>query len=80
MQQVKGDGFLALTSISLILGVILTLAANAIFPRTTDPNSLLSNITSFADNEVPGQLASLGTTIGTWGIVAGVVSIYCSVE
>ena len=80
MQQVKRDALLRLTSISLILGGILTLAANVIFPRADESNSLLSNVTSFADNEATGRLAALGIAIGIWAIVVGFAGIYRSIE
>ena len=80
MQQVKGDALQRLASIALILGGILTLAANAAFPRADDPDSLLSSVMNFADNEVLSQITLLGITIGIWGIVIGVAGIYRSIE
>ena len=75
----KGDVLQRLTATGLILGGLLTLASNLIFPRADDPSSIASWVVKAAENEVQTQLAALGIAVGVWAIVAGVAGIYRSI-
>ncbi len=75
----KGDVLQRLTATGLIVGGLLTLVANAVFPRADDPSSVASWVAKAAENEVLTQLAALGVAVGVWAIVAGVAGIYRSI-
>ena len=80
MQQLQGAALQRITSIALILGGILTVTANAIFPRADDPSSLASSLMSFAENDLLAQLGSLGIAIGVVALVVGFAGIYRSID
>lgn len=75
----EGDALQRITPVGLIIGGVLTLAANAIsltFLRAVDPNSLPWNLTAYSDNETLGQLGALTRATGIWAMVVGFTNVH----
>ena len=71
-----GDVLQKIAGLGLIVGGILTLASNAIFPRADDPSVVAQVLETYADNEMLSQLSYLGITMGVIAIMIGIVGLY----
>ena len=58
----RGDVLQKIAGIAFIVGGVLTLAFNALFPRADDPTVISQVLQSYADAEMLSQLSFLGTS------------------
>ena len=76
----RGDVLQKIAGLGFIVGGILTLMSNALFPRADDPSDVIEALTKFADNETLSQLAFLGVAVGPWALMMGTVGVYRSIS
>lgn len=75
----KGDVLQRIGGIGLILGSILTIVANVIFPRPEDPSQVASYVKMLTEHPDRVRLASLGLLLGLWALVPGFAAVYRSI-
>ena len=82
MQQeiAKGDVLQRIGGASFIVGAILLLVFNALFPRVDDPSDVPLVLAELADNETLSLITFLGLAIGLWAVMIGVVGVYRSIS
>ena len=76
MPMSEQDVLQRLTSVALIVGGILTLVANAIYPRASDAAGLMSDVVAYSENEVVVRLGALSWAVGMWVLVAGLTNTH----
>lgn len=79
-ESYRGDVLQKIAGLGFIVGGILTLVSNAIFPRPDDPSVMAQVLESYADNETLSQLSFLGTTMGVIAIMIGAAGVYRSIS
>ena len=79
-ESYRGDVLQKIAGLGLIVGGILTVVSNAIFPRPDDPSVLAQVLESYADNEMLSQLSYLGITLGVIAIMLGMVGLYRNIS
>ena len=82
MQQeiVKGDVLQRIAGVSFIVGAILLIVFNVLFPRADDPSDTQQVLTKLADNEPFSLIVFLGLAVGIWALMIGVVGVYRSIS
>ena len=75
-ENYRGDTLQKIAGIGFILGGILTVVFNAIFPRADDPSVVTQALASYADNETLSQLSYLGVAIGVMFVMIGTAGVY----
>ena len=75
-ESYRGDVLQKIAGLGLIVGGILTLVSNAIFPRADDPSAVVQVLDMYADNETLAQLSYLGITLGVIAVMIGTVGLY----
>ena len=75
-ESYRGDVLQKIAGLGLIVGGILTLVSNAIFPRADDPSVVVQVLDIYADNETLAQLSYLGITLGVIAVMVGTVGLY----
>ena len=75
-ESYRGDVLQKIAGLGLIVGGILTLVSNAIFPRADDPSAVVQVLNMYADNETLAQLSFLGITLGVIAVMIGTVGLY----
>ena len=75
-ESYRGDVLQKIAGLGLIVGGILTVVSNAIFPRADDPSVVAQVLKSHAANETLSQLSYLGITMGVIAIMIGTVGLY----
>ena len=82
MQQTieKGDVLQRIAGISLIVGAIVLIVFNALFPRADDPSITREVLTKYGENETLTQIAYLGIAVGIWLCLAGLAGVYRSLS
>lgn len=79
MAMSEGDVLQRVTPVGLVIGGVFTLAANVVFLTflwAVDPNSLLSNVLTYSENETLGRLGALTRAIGIWAMVVGFTNVH----
>jgi len=82
MQQTieKGDVLQRIAGIALIVGAIVLIVSNALFPRADDPGATREVLTKYGENETLAQVAYLGIAVGIWLFLAGLAGVYRSLS
>ena len=75
----KGDVLQRIAGVSFIVGGILLLVLNALFPRADDPSDTQQVLTELADNETFVLVIFMGLAVGAWALMIGVVGVYRSI-
>ena len=76
----RGDVLQKIAGLGFIVGGILTLVSNALFPRANDPSVVSQVLKSFADNETLSQLSFLGIAMGLVALMIGTVGVYRNIS
>ena len=76
----KGDVLQRIAGLAFIVGGILTLVSNALFPRVDDPSNTQEVLIKLADNETLSLIVLLGIAVGIWALMIGVVGVYRSIS
>ena len=79
-ESYRGDVLQKIAGLGFIVGGILTVVSNAIFPRADDPSVVTQVLESYADNETLSQLSYLGITMGVIAIMIGTVGLYRNIS
>jgi len=79
-ESYRGDVLQKIAGLGLVVGGILTVVSNAIFPRADDPSVVVQVLESYADNETLSQLSYLGITMGVIAIMIGTVGLYRNIS
>ena len=79
-ESYRGDVLQKIAGLGLVVGGILTLVSNAIFPRADDPSVVVQVLESYADNETLSKLSYLGITMGVIAIMIGTVGLYRNIS
>ncbi len=79
-EAVKGDVLQRIAGVSLIVGAIVLIVFNALFPRVGDPSVTRDVLTNYGGNETLTQVAYLGIAIGMWLLLAGLAGVYRSLS
>ena len=78
---VKGDTLQQIAGIGFIVGAVLTLIGNGLFPRADDPadtKASLEAIATFGTASFPGLALVLAG--GFWGLMLGFIGVYPSLS
>lgn len=76
---VKGDALQRLGSLGFIIGAVLLIVFNALFPRAADPSSMQDMVTTLGSKEGLVVLCSFFKAVGLWGIMIGFAGVYRSI-
>jgi len=76
----KEDTFRKISSAGLIIGAVLLIVFNILSPRSGDPSSLQSRLTTMSDERVLTLLSQLLLAIGIWMMMIGVAGVYRSIR
>lgn len=76
---VRGDTLQKLASAGFIVGALLLIVFNLLYPRPADPGSTQSVLTAMADQKVFTQLTQLMLALGFWGVMIGSAGVYRSI-
>ena len=79
-ESYRGDVLQKIAGLGFIVGGILTLVSNAIFPRADDPSVVAQVLERYADNETLAQLSFLGINMGVIAIMIGTVGVYRNIS
>jgi len=77
---VKGDVLQRIGSVGFIVGAILLVIFNALFPRVGDPSNVQEVLKKWGEQEALTQICALLVAVGFWGMMIGIVGIYRSVS
>lgn len=77
---VKGDVLQRIGSVGFIVGAILLVIFNALFPRVGDPGNVQEVLKKWGEQEVLTQICALLLAVGIWAMMIGIVGIYRSVS
>ena len=76
----KGDVLQRIAGVSLVVGGILLIVFNALFPRADDPSDIPQVLTKLADNETLTLLTFLLLAVGMWALMIGMAGVYRSIS
>ena len=79
-EKYQGDVLPKIAGLAFIVGGVLTLVFNALFPRADDPSVVTQVLQKLADNETLSQLSFLGIAIGIWALMMGTVGVYRNIS
>lgn len=79
-QEGRADVLQRIASIGFILGAVLLIVFNILFPRADDPSSAQQVIANLADNETLAKVVFLGLAVGFWSLMIGVAGLYRSIS
>lgn len=79
-ESYRGDVLQKIAGLGLIVGGILTVVSNAVFPRADDPSIVAQVLQEYAANETLSQLSFLGITMGIIAIMIGTVGLYRNIS
>ena len=79
-EKYQGDVLQKIAGLAFIVGGVLTLVFNALFPRADDPSVVTQVLQKLADNETLSQLSFLGIAIGIWALMMGTVGVYRNIS
>ena len=79
-EKYQGDVLQKIAGLAFIVGGVLTLVFNALFPRADDPSGVTQVLQKLADNETLSQLSFLGIAIGIWALMMGTVGVYRNIS
>ena len=79
-EKYQGDVLQKIAGLAFIVGGVLTLVFNALFPRADDPSVVTQVLQKLADNETLSQLSFLGIAIGIWALMMGRVGVYRNIS
>ncbi len=79
-ESYRGDVLQKIAGLGFIVGGVLTLVFNALFPRADDPSEVAQVLTAYADGETLTQLSFVGITIGVIAIMIGTVGLYRNIS
>ena len=79
-QEPKGDVLQRIASIGFILGAILLVVFNVLYPRADDPSNAQQVLAKLADNETLAKVVFLGLAVGFWSLMIGVAGLYRSIS
>ena len=77
---IKGDGLQKLGSAGFIIGAILLVIFNVLFPRVSDPSNVQEMLKKWGEQEVLTQICALLLAVGIWGTMAGAMGVYRSIS
>lgn len=77
---VKGDALQRIGSVGFIVGAILLIISNALFPRVGDPSNAPELLKKWGEQEALTQICALLLAVGFWGMMIGIAGIYRSVS
>lgn len=75
----KGDVLQRIGGVGLVIGGILTIVANLLFPRPEDPSNPASLVKAFADDPDRARIAFFGILLGLWALMVGYAAVYRSI-
>lgn len=76
----KGDVLQRLAGLSFIVGAILLIVANALFPRAADPSDAAQYVQKIADNRGGfWEVDNLLLAVGIWALMIGATGVYRSI-
>ena len=79
-QAYKGDVLQKIAGLSFIVGSILLIVFNILFPRASDPSDAAQFIQKVADNRGGlWEIDNLLLAVGIWGILIGATGVYRSI-
>ena len=76
----KGDVLQRLAGVSFIVGAILLIVFNALYPRADGPSDTQQVLTKLANNETFSLIVFLGLAVGVWALMIGAVGVYPSIS
>lgn len=76
----KGDVLQKIGSVGFILGAIILVIFNALFPRASDPSSTQEVLTKWGGQETLTQVSALLIAVGLWAFMIGAVGVYRSIS
>lgn len=79
-QEGQADVLQRIASIGFILGAVLLIVFNILFPRADDPSNAQQVIAKLADNETLAQIVFLGLAVGFLSLMIGVAGLYRSIS
>jgi len=77
---IKGDSLQKLGSAGFIIGAILLVIFNVLFPRPSDPSNVQEMLTKLGEQQVLAQICALLLAVGIWGTMIGVTGVYRSIS
>jgi len=77
---VKGDALQKLGSIGFIVGAILLVVFNILFPRAADPSNMQEALKNWGEQEVLTQVCALLIAVGVWAVMIGTAGVYRSIS
>jgi len=77
---VKGDVLQRIGSVGLIVGSVLVVIFNLLFPRVTDPSNTQAVLRKWGEGEVLTQVCALLLAIGIWTKMLGYAGVYRSIS
>ncbi len=84
MQQqgiVKGDLLQKVAGLSFVVGAVLLIVFNVLFPKTNDPSSAAQFVQSVADTRGGRwELVNLFLAVGIWGLLIGFAGVYRAIS
>lgn len=78
-QDTKGDVLQRIASVGFILGAILLIVFNVLYPRADDPSNVQQVLAKLADNETLSQTVFLGLAVGIWSLMVGATGLHRSI-
>lgn len=78
-QDTKGDVLQRIASVGFILGAILLIVFNVLYPRADDPSNVQLVLAKLADNETLSQTVFLGLAVGIWSLMIGANGLHRSI-
>ncbi|MGD2159152.1 MAG: hypothetical protein PVG32_19905 [Anaerolineales bacterium] len=73
------DTLQRISSAGLVIGAVLLVVFNLLYPRPADPSSAQSVLTAMADQKVLTQLSQLMLALGFWGLMIGSAGVHRSI-
>jgi len=77
---IKGDTLQKLSSAGFIIGAILLVIFNVLFPRVSDPSNLQEALKNLGEQEILAKICALLLVIGILGAMIGVTGVYRSIS
>ncbi len=77
--QSKGDVLQRIGGVGLVLGGILIIVGNVIFPRADDPASAAATFKAYGENPDMTRIAVLLVLLGEWAVLGGIAAVYRSI-